>query len=142
MAFERDPEVEELLLKATGGTNFKSTIGLQMVSAGNGHAEVKIDRKQELTQHHGYLHGGLIATLADISMAWAAATAVGDVVTQSMTIQYLAPAVGDDLRARGEVIKAGKTSVSVQSRVYSGEKNGEPRLVATGLATIASLAGR
>ncbi|MEM0928613.1 MAG: PaaI family thioesterase [Pseudomonadota bacterium] len=125
MAFERDPAVEELLLNATGGNNFKSLIGLQMVSAGNGHAEVKIDRKQELTQHHGYLHGGLIATLADISMAWAAATAVGD-----------------DLRSRGEVIKAGKTSVSVQARVYSGEKDGEPRLVATGLATIAALAGR
>ncbi|MEM7739324.1 MAG: PaaI family thioesterase [Pseudomonadota bacterium] len=142
MAFERDPAAEELLVKATSGNNFKGLIGLSMVSAGNGHAEVMIERRQELTQHHGYLHGGLIATLADISMAWAAATSVGDVVTQSMTIQYLAPAVGDDLRARGEVIKAGKTSVSVQSRVYSGEKDGQPRLVATGLATIAALAGR
>ena len=92
--------------------------------------------KPEILQHHGFVHGGVVGALADTCLAWTAATAVGDVVTAGYTLQLLAPAKGERLVAAGEVLKAGRTSVSVQARVYA-EEGGERRLVAVALASVA-----
>ncbi|MEL7519067.1 MAG: PaaI family thioesterase [Pseudomonadota bacterium] len=61
---------------------------------------------------------------------------VGDVVTGSYTINFLRPALGQKLRAKGEVVKPGKRQVVVRSDVYAESEGEEPIHVATAQATI------
>jgi uncharacterized protein (TIGR00369 family) len=103
--------------------------------------ELSFPIRPETTQHHGFAHGGLIGVAADNACAWAAATVAGDVVTGSYSIQFLAPARGERLRARGEVIRAGKRQVSVEARVYAESAGEAPKLVAVALAQIFPVGG-
>lgn len=74
--------------------------------------------------------------MADNACAWAASSAVGDVVTGSYTINFLAPAKGERLRSKGTVIKAGKRQVVVRADVWAEGKDMEAFLVAVAQATI------
>ncbi|MFK5037002.1 PaaI family thioesterase, partial [Klebsiella pneumoniae] len=82
-----------------------------------GVVKVAVSLRPDLTQHHGFAHGGVVGALADTACAWAAASVVGDVVTGSYTLQFLAPARGARLAATARVIRAGRRSVSVEARI-------------------------
>ena len=68
--------------------------------------------------------------------AWAAASLVGDVVTSEYKVNLLAPAIGDKLICRSEVIKAGQRQAVSRADVFA-VRDGQERIIATGLATIA-----
>ena len=72
--------------------------------------------------------------------AWAASSVVGDVVTGSYTINFLAPAKGSRLRAKGSVIKAGKRQAIVRADVWAESDGEEPRRCAIAQATIVPVA--
>ncbi|MDB5696804.1 MAG: hypothetical protein JWN21_2347 [Sphingomonas bacterium] len=55
--------------------------------------------RPEVTQHHGFAHGAIVGLMADKACTWAAASVAGDVVTGSYTINFVAPAHGERLRA-------------------------------------------
>jgi acyl-coenzyme A thioesterase PaaI-like protein len=57
-------------------------------------------------------------------------------VTSSYTLHFLGPALGERLRAKGRVIRAGKRQVTVQADIFA-EEGEDSKLVATALATIA-----
>ena len=62
-------------------------------------------------QQKGLLHGGVTATIADIVSGFAAYTLVSseeEVVTAELKISYLNPGVGDQIFARGWVLKSGR----------------------------------
>lgn len=103
-----------------------------------GESELVIELAPHLTQHHGFAHGGVIGAAADNACAWAAASVAGDVVTSSYTLHFLGPALGERLRAKGRVIRAGKRQVTAGADVFA-EKAGESKLIATALATIAKV---
>ena len=92
--------------------------------------------RPEMTQHHGYVHGAIVGLMADNACAWAASSAVGDVVTGSYTINFLAPAKGERLRSKGTVVKAGRRQVVVRSDVWCERSGEEPVLVAVAQGTI------
>ena len=120
-------------VSAVGG--FNRWLGVEILRVDTGAVEIAVPIKPEILQHHGFVHGGVLGAVADTVVAWTAATMVGDVVTAGYTLQFLAPAVGERVVATGEVIKAGRTSVSVQARVYA-ETGGERKLVAVALASV------
>lgn len=142
MADYSDPDAEKLLREIAVTSGFSSWLKLELVAAGNGQCELLLNARPEMKQHHGFVHGGIIATLADNSCSWAAATAVGDVVTSGFTIQYLSPARTDRVRAKASVIKAGKRIVSVEARLWAEAEDTDPKLIATALASIAALGER
>ena len=57
-------------------------------------------------------------------------------VTGGYTINFLSPAKGDRLRARGTVVKAGRRQVIVRAEVWSEADGAEPVLVAVAQATV------
>lgn len=82
------------------------------------------------------VHGGAIASLADVTVmaaAWAGVTAPESLrgVTTSMAVQFLAPARATDLIGVGRVLRQGKTLVSCDVDVVTPD--GE--LVAKAIAT-------
>jgi len=107
-----------------------------------GAVEIAVPIRPEILQHHGFVHGGVLGAVADTAVAWTAATMVGDVVTSGYTLQLLAPAVGERVIATGEVLKAGRTSVSVQARVYAEDTGGVRKLVVVALASVARARAR
>jgi uncharacterized protein (TIGR00369 family) len=89
-----------------------------------------------MTQHHGFAHGAIVGLMADNACAWAGASVAGDVVTGGYSIDFLRPAKGERLRARGTVIKAGKRQVVVRADVWAESDGAAPVHVAAAQATI------
>lgn len=129
--------VERTLREVSAVQGFNKWLGVELVRAGGGEAELVAPIKPEITQHHGFVHGGVIGAMADIACWWAAASAAGDVVTASLTLQLLSPAKGTRPRAVGTVLRAGKRQVSVEARVFAEGDAAESKLVAVALAMIA-----
>ncbi|WP_233355239.1 PaaI family thioesterase [Hirschia maritima] len=125
-----------LLKQSVTQSGFSSFLGAEPVKSSPGEIELIIPLKEELTQHHGFAHGAVVGAAADNACAWAAASVAGDVVTSSYTLQLLAPAIGNRLRAHGKVIKKSKRQVSVHANVFAEDETNS-KLVATALASIA-----
>jgi uncharacterized protein (TIGR00369 family) len=122
---------------AVARSGFSNWLAVDPVTVWEGRSELLLHLRPEMTQHHGFAHGAIVGLMADNACAWAGASVLGDVVTGGYTINFLAPATGKTLRAKGEVVKAGKRQAVVRADVWSEDGDaGEERLVATALATI------
>lgn len=117
---------------------FTKWAGTRIVDFAPGQVKVEVEMRPEMAQHHGFAHGAIVGYMADTVCAWAAASMVGDVVTAEYKLNLLAPAVGEKLTATGTVVKAGGRQVVARADVFA-VKDGEEKIVATALATIARL---
>ncbi|MET1080802.1 MAG: PaaI family thioesterase [Pseudomonas sp.] len=126
----------ERLEQALQHSPFAQLIGFELDAFAPGHIEMSILPRQALTQHHGFVHGAVVGFMIDSACAWAAASLVGDVVTSEYKVNLLAPALGDKLVCRSDVIKAGQRQVVVRADVFA-LREGQEKIIATGLATIA-----
>lgn len=124
-----------LIREVVKASPFTQWTGCEVITCEDGIAELRMPFREDLTQHHGFVHGGVIGFLSDNVSAWAAASVVGDVVTADYSVKLLAPGIGEEFIARGEVVKANKRLVAVESRVYA-VRSGERKLIAVGTATI------
>jgi uncharacterized protein (TIGR00369 family) len=80
-------------------------------------AEIHLNRR-------GHLHGGMLATLADNSLAWLVVAAVPGrpIATIQLNVHFIGPArLGDFIEARGEVVKATRSLVFVRGRFSVGK---------------------
>ncbi|MBV7258885.1 PaaI family thioesterase [Erythrobacter crassostreae] len=135
--FENEQQVLDYMKRiAVGRSGFSSFLQLEPVRCWEGEAEIEMEVRPEMTQHHGFAHGAIVGLMADNACAWAASSAVGDVVTGNYTINFLAPAKGAKLRSKGSVVKAGKRQVVVRADVWSEDEGSDPVLVAVAQATI------
>ncbi|XUU61486.1 PaaI family thioesterase [Erythrobacter sp. HA6-11] len=135
--FDNEQQVLNYMKRiAVGRSGFSNFLSLEPVRCWEGEAEIVMEVRPEMTQHHGFAHGAIVGLMADNACAWAASSAVGDVVTGSYTINFLAPAKGAMLRSKGSVVKAGKRQVVVRADVWSEDEGAEPVLVAVAQATI------
>lgn len=138
-----DQAMLERMTTSSARQGFNDWFGLTPVAVGNGRAELTVEVKPDICQHHGYVHGGCVGALADAACAWAGAAASGaDVVTANYTLHLLAPAMGDRLRAKGWTIRSGRTLATVEAEVWAEAEGKEPKLVATAMASIAILPER
>ena len=115
---------------------FTRWTGLEILRVEHGFVETRMAlRTEDMAQHHGFLHGGLIAFLADTVSAYAAATTLGDVLTAQFSVNYLAPGVGEAFIARGHVVKAGKRQVVTRADIFA-VSGGREKLIAVASALI------
>lgn len=99
-----------------------------------GITKARVDIQQFHKQQFDIVHGGVIATLADITAGFAAYTLVDkdtDVVTGEIKISYLAKGKGTNLEAVAKVIKPGRKLHFCESEVYS-----EGKLIAKASSTM------
>jgi uncharacterized protein (TIGR00369 family) len=95
-------------------------------------------------QQHGFVHGGVVGSLADSACGFAALTIAAPdsgVLTTEFKCNFLAPSVGEKLIARGSIIKAGRTLTLTEARIF-GVAEGKERLCAHMTATIMTVQGR
>jgi uncharacterized protein (TIGR00369 family) len=121
-----------------------ATLGAEIAHLAPGEVDLRMDYRAELTQQHGFLHAGIVATLADSACGYAAYTlmpAEAGVVSVEFKLNLMAPAAGDAFVARARVKKAGRTLVVVTADVFALAGGGE-RLIATMQGTMMTLLGR
>jgi uncharacterized protein (TIGR00369 family) len=117
---------------------FMAYLGAELTRVEPGKAEIRLPYRKELTQHDGFFHGGIVATLADNAGGAAAYTHMAPgfgSLTIELKVNLLAPGVGEALVARGEVVRAGKRIVVSRSDVFA-VKEGRETLCATCLMTL------
>ena len=123
-----------------------STLGIVLGEVGAGRVVVSLQHRTALTQQHGFLHGGIIATALDTACGYAAFTlmpAEAGPLTVEFKVNLLAPALGPDLVFEGLVTKAGRMLSVVDARAYqSAPGQPERKLFATMTATIITVIGR
>jgi uncharacterized protein (TIGR00369 family) len=125
----------EFMKQITKRSPFAVLLGAEITACRDGYAELELTIRKELTQFHGYAHGAVVGLMADNACAWAAASAVGEVVTAEYKLNFLAPAIGEKLVGKGYVLKASQRQVVCRSDVFAVTGSDE-KLVATALATI------
>lgn len=106
----------------------------KVVTSGEGEAVLHVPIKEEMTQFHGSVHGGVIATVSDMAMAAAVNSLVAEdefTVTAELKVNYLRPATGSFLRANAKVIKRGKTLTHCQCEVFDENEKQVCFVVAT-----------
>src|SRR5690625_1063460 len=117
-----------------GDNPFWEHIGLHEVELRVGKSVLELPIIHEITQSRKIVHGGVIATLVDAAVGAALRSNVPKGhggVTIDLKVNYLRPAVGEKLIARGKVVKQGR-SIVVGEAVIENEKGTE---IAIGVAT-------
>jgi uncharacterized protein (TIGR00369 family) len=123
--------------RALASQPFSVWLAAELLSFGEGQTELSVPIRKELTQQNGFVHGGVVSYAADNALAFAGGSILGpEVVTSEFKINYLRPAIGDALIARGVVVYAGKTQVVCRCEVFASRDRREV-LCATAQGTIA-----
>ena len=132
---ESAPGTLEAMRRIVAITPFASMTASEVRACADGHAEISMPFDPRYTQHHGFLHGGMIGYLADSAISWAAASVVGDVLTSEYRVHLLAPGRGERFVGRGWVVKAGRRQVVARADVFAIEGDRET-LIATATGTV------
>ena len=114
-------------------------LGVQVVEIAPGRVVLDLPFRADLTQHHGYLHAGILTTVMDSACGYAAFTLMApgaEVLTVEFKTNFLAPAQGAVLRCTGEVVRSGRTLT-----VCRGEALSDGRVIAAMQATLMAVPG-
>jgi len=114
---------------------FSVLLGAELTKFEPGKAEITLVVKDKLKQQHGFVHGGVVSYLADNCLTYAGGSVLGDSVTSEYKVNYVRPALGATLVARGEVLSSGKRQAVCQCKVFSADGD-EEKLVAVAQGTI------
>lgn len=120
------------------------TLGARLSAVAPGRACIALDWAPGLTQQHGFLHAGMVATALDSACGYAGFTlmpADAAVLTVEFKINLLAPAKGQRFQMVGQVLKPGRTITVVEGRALA-EDGGREKLIATMQCTLMAVLGR
>ena len=119
-------------------------LGARMTRIVPGEVEIELIFRPELTQQHGFFHGGITGAIADTAGGYAAFTLIPAAATM-LTVEYkinlIAPADGEKLIATGRVVKPGRTLTICEMEV-AAVKDGATTVCARGMQTLIRLDGR
>jgi len=109
-------------------------LGIELDEVSNGTATLALNIRKELTQNHGVVHGGAIASLIDSATAFAIISLLEPkekVTTVDLTISFLRPLTDGRVTAVAKVVRAGRRLFVVSADV----KDSDGKLAATALST-------
>ncbi|WIY27533.1 PaaI family thioesterase [Parasedimentitalea psychrophila] len=118
------------------------TLGAEITQVSDGEVIITAPILPGSRQQHGVAHAALTFAIGDTAAGYAALTKMPDdqeVMTAEIKINLLSPAMGDQLRATGKVIKSGRRLVVVSAEVHAITGNTE-KLVAILQGTMVPIA--
>jgi uncharacterized protein (TIGR00369 family) len=119
-------------------------IGARIAALEPGYCALALAPRPEVSQQHGYVHAGILATLVDSAGGYAGYTLFpkdSSVLTVEFKLNLLAPAEGDEIVAEGFVVKSGRTLTITRGEVHAA-RGGERKLVAIMQQTLMTMHGR
>ncbi|HEX6574326.1 MAG TPA: PaaI family thioesterase [Gemmatimonadaceae bacterium] len=139
-----DSDFEQRVRDSFSRQNLMATLGSHLDKVEPGIVEIRLPVRSEISQQHGFVHAGAIASIADSACGYAAATLLDKdvgVLAVEFKINLLAPGAGDYLIARGRVIRSGRTLSVCQADVFAVTGDTE-KVIAVMTATIMNVRGR
>lgn len=141
--------VSDLNLAERVAASFDRQTAMHLIRAtlpviGHGRTEIHVPHWNGIEQQHGFVHGGVVGMIADSAAGYAAMTMVpasASVLTVEYKMNLMAPADGEKLIARGEVVRPGRTLIITRAEVYA-VKGGMETLCALMQQTIMVMHGR
>jgi uncharacterized protein (TIGR00369 family) len=140
----KNPHFEQEVRNSFAAQALMSTIGARLERVAAGEIEISVPYRVDLTQQHGFLHAGVVAAALDSACGYAAFSLMPEgvgVLSIEFKTNLLAPARGDELIARGRVVRAGRTVTVCQADAFMIEA-GDEKPVATMLATMMTIRDR
>jgi len=140
----RDPEFESKVRSSFAKQAAMQTLGAVMGKIEPGQVEIEMPFQAHLTQQHGFIHGGIVTSILDSACGYAAFSLSAPdsaVLTVEYKVNFVAPAKGERLVARGQVLRPG-ASITVCKGDVVAYDGGEEKLVTTMLMTMMILTNR
>lgn len=140
----RNPHFEEAVRQSFAAQHLMATLGARLTVVDVGEIEIRVPFRPDLTQQHGFLHAGVVTSALDSACGYAAFSLMPDgagVLTVEFKTNLLAPARGQELVARGRVVRAGRT-ITVCQGDASMMSDGAETPVVTMLATMMTVRDR
>ena len=119
-------------------------IGAALADVAPGYCAIALEPRPEVSQQHGYVHAGILATLVDSAGGYAAFTLFAEdcsILTVEYKLNVLAPAQGERIVAEGFVVKPGRTLAITRGEVHA-EQGGQRTLVAIMQQTLMVMRGK
>jgi uncharacterized protein (TIGR00369 family) len=119
---------------------FMRTIGAVLDSVESGTVTITCGFDEGLTQQHGLIHGGVVASLIDVACGYAALSVMPpdrEVLTVEFKVHFLKPAKTDRVIAVGQVVQAGRTLTVCEGSVFDATRT---HLLARMTATMMAVA--
>ena len=139
-----DPHFAERVLTSFAKQHAMALIQASMPVIEHGRTEIHLPHWSGVEQQHGFVHGGVVGMIADSAAGYAAMTlvaATASVLTVEYKMNLVAPADGEKLIARGQVVRPGRTLIVTQAEVFA-LKDGRETLCALMQQTIMVMHGK
>jgi uncharacterized protein (TIGR00369 family) len=144
MSEPQNPRFEQAVRDSFAAQPLMATLGARLERVVAGEVEIRVPFRPELTQQHGFLHAGVVTSALDSACGYAALSLMPEgagVLAVEFKTNLLAPARGDELVARGRVVRAGRT-ITVCQADATMLADGAETPVATMLATMMTVRDR
>ena len=119
-----DPHFAARVRSSFNEQRFMATLGATLETVEPGAVTIRVPFRRELTQQDGFLHAGVLASVADSACGYAAFSlmpATARVLSIEFKVNMLSPATGDVV-VRASVIRAGKRIMVCRADVFCDEK--------------------
>ncbi len=139
-----DPAFEQRVRDSFARQRFMRLVGASLDRVAPGEVDIRLPFREDLVQQHGFLHAGVMTTVADSACGYSALSlmAPGEaVLTTEFKVNLLAPGSGEAVVARARVVKAGRTLTVSLAEVVALE-GGREKLVLLMTATNMALRDR
>lgn len=139
-----DPHFAERIRASFERQNAMALIHATLPVVEHGRTEIHLPHWPGVEQQHGFVHGGVVGMIADSAAGYAAMTLVSpsaSVLTVEYKMNLVAPADGEQLIARGKVVRPGRTLIVTQAEVFA-LKDGQETLCALMQQTIMVMHGK
>ena len=136
-----DGDVEARIRRSFARQGYMTAIGAELVHVAAGEVDIVLPFSERLTQQDGYIHAGVVAGVTDSACGYAALTTMeanAEVLTVEFKINLLAPAAGEQLVARGRVLRSGRTLTVCRGDAVT-ISDGEEKHVGTLTATLMAI---
>ncbi len=136
-----DPDFEARIRASFAQQTVMDLIGAELGRIEAGRVEILLPYRADLCQQNGFLHAGVITTIADSAAGYAAFSlfsAEEAVLTSEFSVHLLAPASAPQFRAVGQVLKPGRRLVIAETEIFA-EREAGPLLIAKLIATLVRL---
>ena len=135
----RNPNFAEEIKQSFAKQTIMGLIGAELTRVEPGLIEITLPYRADLAQQHGYLHAGIVTTIADSACGYAAYSLMppdSEVLSVEFKVNLLRPAKGEVFLASAEVVKSGKTLTVVRADVFSLDQAEQRTVIATMLGTM------
>ena len=122
-----DERIKEKLINRAKTNPYVNFLGIDFTVIEEGRVEAHMPLHDEQRQYSGVTHGGVLAALADTIAGFAAYTMTPlekDVLTAELKMSFLRAAWGNELIAKGTVIKAGRNIHFCECEIYCDPSQG------------------